>query len=113
MTDTSCVFCRIIRKEIPATVITETDSLIVLQDIAPKAPIHYLIIPKKHIKDIVAFEDQDLFLAAEMFMMVQSLAKKLSGSGAFRLIVNNGSDSGQTVFHHHVHFLSGKKMLDF
>lgn len=107
-----CIFCKIIAQQIPAKLIAENDSVLVIQDIAPKAPIHYLIIPKKHIKDIASMTPQDAGLANAMFMMAQELSKKLSGSQSFRFVINNGSESGQSVFHLHAHFLSGKKMLD-
>lgn len=108
----SCIFCRIITGEIPAQKIRETDDLLVIQDIAPKAPVHYLILPKQHFFDVreLATSEQ---LPGAMIRMADELAHGLSGSQAFRLIANNGADAGQSVFHVHYHFLSGKKMLDF
>ncbi len=108
-----CVFCKIIAKELPAKVIAENDLCLVIQDIAPKAPVHYLIIPKKHVVDISCLERDDAQIPATIFFMAQELGAKLSGSGAFRLIVNNGADAGQSVPHLHAHFVSGKKMADF
>lgn len=109
----SCIFCKIIAKQIPSTVIAETDDIIVIKDINPKAPVHYLIIPKKHIKDLTELELQDVELAGNMVLMAKQLSQELSGPQAFRLIVNNGADAGQCVFHAHVHFLAGKKMAEF
>ena len=113
MTTQNCVFCKIIAGQLPAKVITQTDNLIVIDNIAPKSPIHYLIIPKKHVSDITALNHDDAMLAGEMVLMAKKLAANLSGSQAFRLIVNNGSDVGQSVFHVHVHFLAGQKFSDY
>ena len=109
----SCIFCKIIAKQIPATLIAENDQLIVIKDINPKAPIHYLIIPKKHLADVTEFQSDDVSLAGAMLLMAKELSFQLSGSKAFKLIVNNGADVGQSVFHCHMHFLAGKKMADF
>lgn len=108
----TCIFCKIIAQEIPAKVIAQNDHVLVIQDIAPKAPIHYLIITKKHIPDISSLTPHDNTLINSIIAMSQELARHLSGSQSFRLVNNNGSDSGQSVFHLHFHFLSGKKMLD-
>ena len=109
----SCIFCKIIAKEIPSTIVAENENVLVIKDIAPKAPIHYLIIPKVHRENIQGFLPEDCIIAASCLFMAQELAQKLSGTQSFRLISNNGADSGQCVFHLHFHFLSGKKMLDF
>ena len=108
-----CIFCKIIKKEIPATVVTETDDYIVIKDIVPKAPVHNLIIPKKHISDVASLTEDDSDIPGMLFLAARDLSKQLSDSQAFRLIVNNGADAGQSVFHMHMHFLSGKKMSDF
>lgn len=113
MNKKDCVFCKIIAKEIPAKIIAETDDVLVIQDLHPKAPVHYLIIPKKHIVNIGELSQEDSTYTAHMMMMAKELSDKLSGSKSFRLIMNNGADSGQSVFHLHCHFLSGKKMTDF
>ena len=109
----NCVFCKILEGKLPSKVIKQTDDIIVIDNIAPKAAIHYLIIPKKHISDITALHQEDAVLAGDMVLMAKSLAADLPGSQAFRLIVNNGSDVGQSVFHLHFHFLAGQKFLDY
>lgn len=106
---TECIFCRIINKEIPSNPIKETDELIVIKDINPKAPIHYLIIPKKHIQDIQSFENQDLNLAGQLLFAARDLSQSLPGPSDFKLVVNSGKQAGQCVFHVHLHFLAGKQ----
>lgn len=110
MNDSNCIFCKIIAKKIPATVINETDDIIVIKDSAPKTPIHYLIIPKKHIADLQSLQDADKQLACNMLFMAHELSKNLPGTKAFRLVSNNGHDAGQRVFHIHLHFLAGKEL---
>jgi len=113
MSQHACVFCAIIQGSLPAHIIMQNDAVIVIKDIAPKAPVHYLIIPKKHVTDITSLEQQDAQMAGQLLLMAQQLASHLSGSQAFRLVVNNGADAGQKVFHLHLHFLSGQVMTDF
>jgi diadenosine tetraphosphate (Ap4A) HIT family hydrolase len=111
--DNDCIFCKIIAGKVPSQRIAENDSLIVIKDIAPKTSIHYLIIPKKHIVNIQFLAKEDISLAGDIFLMAKELASQLSGSQAFRLVSNNGADSGQKVFHLHIHFLAGKHLSDF
>jgi len=113
MFQNNCVFCKIIAREIPASIIEENDTTMVIKDIAPKAPIHYLILPKKHVESVRELGAEDASLASDLFAMAAHISSKLSGSQSFRLISNNGKDAGQSVFHMHLHFLSGKQMLDF
>ncbi len=101
-----CVFCNIISGKIPAQKIAETEDLIVIKDIAPKMPIHYLIIPKKHVKDMRGFDDSDMILGAKICAIARQLSRQLNNTD-FRLVISNGHDAGQRVFHMHVHFLAG------
>lgn len=110
--ESNCIFCKIIAGQLPSKVITETKDIIVIDNIAPKTPIHYLIIPKKHFSDITALAQEDAVLVGEMVLMAKTLSEKLPGSQDFRLSVNNGSDAGQSVFHLHFHFLAGKIFLE-
>lgn len=107
----NCTFCKIINKEIPAKIIAENNTTIVIQDIAPQTPIHYLIIPKKHIKDMAHLTPEDRNYAADILLMAQQLSKAdPENAESFRLVNNNGASVGQSVFHIHVHFCAGKKL---
>lgn len=108
-----CIFCKIIEGKVPTAMIDQSDDVIVIKDIAPKAPIHYLIIPTKHIKNVAELEDQDAHVMAKIAMMAKKLSKQLPGSQSFRLIMNNGADAGQKVWHMHCHFISGHHLSDF
>ena len=105
-----CIFCKIINKEIPAEIIAENDNVIVIKDIAPKTPIHYLIIPKKHITDISKLQPDDRDYAADILMMAKQLSQSDDRAQSFRLVNNNGALVGQSVFHIHFHFMAGATM---
>jgi histidine triad (HIT) family protein len=106
--DPDCLFCRIVAGEIPATVVRETDTTLAFRDIAPKAPVHVLVIPKDHHPDVVALTRADPALAADVLASATAVAEAegLLGDG-FRLLFNNGGHAGQEVFHVHAHVLGG------
>jgi len=113
MAEEKCLFCDIVAGKLPATIIDQDDNVIVIKDINPKAPVHYLIIPKKHVRDIVSLEAETADLLGKIGLMAKKIAHEKLNDGAFRLIINNGPGAGQSVFHLHCHFLSGSKMTDF
>jgi histidine triad (HIT) family protein len=108
----NCVFCRIAKKEIPSEIVFEDDRAVVFKDINPQAPIHLLVVPKKH---VTAYEDgfsaydpellSSLFYAAEEAAIIVGVDKS-----GFRLIINCGPDSGQEIAHLHMHLLGGRKL---
>jgi len=104
-----CVFCKIIRKELPAKIEYEDDDLIVFQNINPIAPVHVLIVPKKHIKNLSEVDESDEKLLGRMLSIVPKMTKKLNISDAFRVAVANGENAGQSVFHMHFHLTGGWK----
>ncbi len=103
-----CIFCKIINAELPSTKIAENDDILVIKDIHPKAPIHYLIIPKKHMQDIQAMGTSDFFYGSKLLAMAQQLSKTVAGAEDFKLHVNSGKGAGQIVMHVHVHFIAGR-----
>lgn len=105
----NCTFCKIITGEIEVQYIDENEHLIVIKDRAPKAPVHYLIIPKIHIQDIQSIEEQDFYLGSEVLKMAQRLSQSQNNID-FKLVVNSGYNAGQRVFHLHFHFLAGKQL---
>ena len=106
-----CIFCKIANKEINSDFVYEDDEIIAFKDINPQAPIHILVIPKKHIESIIDLTDEDEMLDGKMYTAVRKIAKKLNiEESGFRLIVNCGKDAGQEVPHLHFHILAGKKL---
>lgn len=103
----STVFGRIIRGELPCDKVFENERILAFKDIAPKAPVHFLIIPKKEISCLQEVLPEDLFLVTEMIEVAQSLAFQYGVSGGYRLLTNNGRDGGQIVDHLHFHLIGG------
>lgn len=105
----NCVFCKIIRGQLPAKIEYEDDNLIVFQNINPIAPVHVLIVPKRHIKNLSEVTEDDEKLLGNMLSVVPKVTKKLGINEAFRVAVANGENAGQTVFHMHFHLTGGWK----
>jgi histidine triad (HIT) family protein len=105
-----CIFCQIAAGKIPAEVVYQDESVLAFKDIHPKAPVHVLIIPKKHIDSLAELTPQDLPLAGHMLEAANSVAKQLGTGKAYKLVVNTGSEAGQVVMHLHMHLLGGKKI---
>ncbi len=103
-----CIFCNIVAGKAPSTIVGESERVMAFKNIRPRAPIHYLIIPKSHSCDMR--EITDPHIRGEMWEMVRSLALKLEEPQAFNIVVNNGAVAGQSVFHTHWHFVSGKSL---
>jgi len=104
----NCIFCRIARGEIPAAAVYEDEEILAFKDISPKAPVHILLIPKKHISGLSDMEEGDAALFGRLNFLAAQIAREqgLAESG-YRLITNCGRDSGQEVFHIHYHLLGG------
>lgn len=106
-----CIFCQIVAKKIPADVKYEDEHILVFPDIAPKAPIHWLIIPKKHVGSMQELTAEDSALVGHLFTQVPKIAQ-LAGvdKTGHRIVSSTGFDGGQTVPHLHVHLFGGKKL---
>ena len=98
-----CLFCRIIAKEISAKFEYEGDSIVAIQDVNPQAPVHLLVLPKKHVARVSQVETQDSKLIGDMVLCAKELARKRNLEEGFRLVFNNGPKAGQSVFHIHLH----------
>jgi histidine triad (HIT) family protein len=107
------VFGKIIAGEIPSTKVFENDRILAIEDIAPAAPVHILIMPKKEIPNLEAITAEDLPLIQEIVAVAQQLAREYGIADGYRLLTNSGASAGQTVFHLHFHLLGGKRMSHF
>lgn len=107
----NCLFCRIVKKEIPSKTVYEDDRVLAFEDINPQAPIHILVIPKKHISTPLEIKSMDNELIGYMFQAANKIAKEKNiAERGFRLVMNCNRESGQTVFHIHLHLLGGRIM---
>ena len=108
-----CIFCKIANKEIPTQAVYEDDMVIAFNDLEPQAPVHVLVIPKKHIKSLLEVNEEDSKIIAKIYEVINKIVKdmKMEEDG-FRVIVNCGKDAGQEVMHLHFHLLGGKKLGD-
>ncbi|KAF0146005.1 MAG: Hit-like protein involved in cell-cycle regulation [Nitrospirae bacterium] len=106
-----CIFCNIIEKKIPARIIYEDGLVLAFEDVNPQAPVHALVIPRKHISTNLDIKKEDHELIGHMFQTANNIAedKGIAGRG-FRLVMNCNPESGQTVFHIHLHILGGRHM---
>jgi histidine triad (HIT) family protein len=104
------IFGKIIAREIPATIVYEDERCLAFRDINPQAPTHVLLIPKKEIPRLVDATEQDEALLGHLMLAAGKVARQLGAGDAFRLVINNGEDVGQSVFHLHMHILGGRKM---
>ncbi|WP_301860119.1 histidine triad nucleotide-binding protein [uncultured Megasphaera sp.] len=106
-----CLFCKISKGEIPSTKVYEDDDFYAFKDIAPVAPVHVLVIPKKHIANIASLTEADADVAGKMLFAIQKVAKLLGlDKDGYRVVFNTGEKAGQTVLHMHAHILGGKEM---
>ncbi len=104
------VFGKIIRGELPCEKVYEDEKIIAIKDIHPVAPIHFLIMPKKEIANLQALEPEDYYLLGEIVRVAQKLAEEYEIIEGYRLLTNNGPESGQTVFHLHFHLIGGRRL---
>ncbi len=105
-----CLFCKIAKKEINSMVVFEDDEILAFRDIDPKAPVHILFIPKRHIDSAAALTQEDATLLGKLFSAVAEVAKQEGLASGFRIVSNVGEDGGQTVGHLHFHLLGGRAL---
>ena len=106
-----CLFCKIVRREIPGKIVFEDEALLAFEDVNPQAPTHVLIIPKRHIESLNVLEASDDGIVGEIVRRAAAIAKDRGiSAGGYRTVFNTNRDAGQTVFHIHLHLLGGRIM---
>jgi histidine triad (HIT) family protein len=107
----NCIFCKIVRGEIPSTRVLEGDQFIAIRDINPAAPVHVLVVPRRHVESVAHLEDGDAALAGALLIAARDVARQegVAESG-YRVVINTGDEGGQTVAHLHVHVIGGRQM---
>lgn len=108
--DLDCLFCRIVAGQIPSDRVYEDDDVIAFRDIHPQAPTHVLVVPRRHVPDIDTLEDDDDGLLTALFGAVRRVAGQERLAKGYRVVTNVGAESGQSVFHLHLHLLGGRPM---
>ncbi len=106
-----CIFCKIVNKTIPSSIVYEDNEIIAFRDINPVAPVHILVIPKKHIISLVDLREEDELLVGRIYTVINKIAQKEGiAEKGFRVVANCGENGGQEVKHLHFHILGGKKL---
>lgn len=105
-----CVFCKIVEREIPADIVYENDTVLVFKDINPVAPVHLLMIPKKHIPTFFDLKEEDVSVLGELQLAAAHVGRKMGLEKGFRLVSNCNQDAGQLVFHIHYHLIAGREL---
>lgn len=103
-----CIFCRIVQREAPARIIYQDDEVTAFHDVNPQAPVHVLIVPNRHIIGVAQATPEDTPLLGKLLLVARQLAEDLKITNGYRLVVNSGPLSGQSVFHLHLHLLGGR-----
>ena len=106
MTENGCIFCKIVKKEIPAKIVFENNDFVAFNDIKPASPIHVLVIPKKHYKNLTEVNETELL--GKLLLTVSTISKEQNLQDGFRTVINTGDNGGQTVHHLHAHILGGR-----
>ena len=107
-----CIFCKIANKEIPSSIVYEDDDVIAFNDLNPEAPVHVLVIPKKHIANFSDAKPEDQQLLGKLRLTIQKIAAEQGiAENGYRVVTNCGEQGGQTVMHLHFHLLGGREML--
>ncbi len=106
-----CIFCKIIKREIPSSIVYEDSEIIAFRDVNPQAPVHILVIPKRHIESLIDLKEEDELLVGKIYTVINKVVRQEGiDEKGFRIIVNCGDDGGQEVKHLHFHILGGKKL---
>ena len=109
-----CIFCKIVRKEIPSKVVYEDDRILAFRDINPLAPVHVLIVPKQHMTNILDINEENIDLIGHIHLVANKLAREAGiAEGGFRIVTNCNKDGGQIIFHLHYHLIGGEELRDF
>ena len=109
----NCIFCKILAGEIPSPRLYEDDKMIVIRDIEPKAKLHYLCIPKMHFALLSEMDEAGAEIVKHCFQTIPTLQEKLGLQDGYRVVINQGFNAGQTVYHLHIHLLGGEVLGDF
>jgi histidine triad (HIT) family protein len=110
VTDGDCLFCKIVRKDVPAQVVLDRDDVLAFRDVNPQAPTHILVIPKEHIASLEALGNQHAALLTSLVAAANEVAREDGVAGGYRLVTNIGRVAGQSVDHLHLHVLGGRRM---
>jgi histidine triad (HIT) family protein len=106
-----CLFCRIVRGEIPSQKVYEDEDILAFRDIRPLAPVHFLVIPKRHIESLATSTEDDAALLGRLLAAVPKIAREQGATDGFRTIINTGRVGGQEVYHLHIHVIGGGEPL--
>jgi histidine triad (HIT) family protein len=105
-----CIFCRIVAGEVPAKFVHQDDEVVAFEDVNPQAPTHCLVIPREHVPSALDVAERHAALLARIFAVAQKIARERKLENGFRIVVNNGPEAGQTVYHLHFHVIGGRGM---